>query len=138
MKRFLALPFLVLLLVASPAHATVFRCTAAEAATPLRSGSLRDTDPVLQQQMSRQFGIHFDSASGLLRTFRAVDNLQSQPWQFEMIQRGTDANDLVAVSRRPCLASCPVELLRIRLWQREKTFVFVDSSGVVFVGTCTS
>jgi hypothetical protein len=138
MKKLLMTLFLGILVAGGAAQATVLRCLASDAATPLRSGSLRETDERVQSEMTRLSGIHFDTVSGLLRTFRAADGLQSQPWQFETVQRGTDNNDLVAISRRPCLVSCPVDLLRIRLWERKKTFVFNDSQGVVFAGTCTS
>jgi hypothetical protein len=121
----------------TPAAADLVRCRAAGASTPLNSGSLSDSSPVVEADLAAAIEFSFDSASGLLRVHRR-NAAQSQPFQFEVLQKGSASNDLVAISRRPCAASCPFDFLRVRVWQKPVTFLFVDSTGGIYTGRCES
>ena len=135
MSRLFAATIVIVVALSSPASATLVRCKADEASTPLNTGSLSDLSPWTKDELTTGIEFSFDSTSGLLRTHRQGAG-QSQPMRFEVIQAGTQQNDLVAVSRRPCMAACPVDLFRVRVWRSPMTFVFVDSSGSVYTGRC--
>ncbi|MCA3264953.1 MAG: hypothetical protein ING19_02695 [Azospirillum sp.] len=135
MSRSFATTIAIGIALSSPASATLIRCKAVETSTPLNTGSLSDLHPWSKADLATGVEFSFDSASGLLRVHRREAG-QSQPIRFEVIQAGSHQNDLVAVARRPCIVACPVDSLRVRVWQSPMTFMFVDSTATLYTGRC--
>jgi hypothetical protein len=62
--------------------------------------------------------------------------LPVSPQRMEVWQRGTEANDWIALRKVEGPASNPLDVLRIRSWSSTPRFVWLGQDGVVFSGNC--
>ena len=130
--RTLIIALALVLASANPAAATLYRCEATGVADPLSTGSLKEPGRHSQTVLDAGFRLTFDAVSGLLR----IGGL-GEPWRYTVVSPGSKSNDLTALHQGVCLASCPVAVLRIRVWEPSMPFVFVDFLGSVWSGRCS-
>ena len=71
----------------------------------------------------------FDEVSGLLRK-GSLD-----PEKFQLIQKGSYENSSIGLLKYNGIAASGVEVFRIKTWEKEMPFLFLDGY-IVFTGNC--
>ncbi len=134
--------FLMLGVVPSEASAApLFTCRVENAEDHLSSRSSPRGEP-LQDALAVGASFTLDTLSGVVRwTFEregwARLQFPAQTATYAVSQQGNSSNDWVVTRRVQGLASNPIDVLRIRTWGGPPRFVWFDSQGRVFRGSCT-
>jgi hypothetical protein len=110
----------------------LFRCTAHSGVSLDDKGHLVQ-DAAVRHQLKHSPDLIFDEATGDVHFI--LENRPPVTRRYEIAQKGSSVNDIVAIHRSQGNASLVLEILRISIWQEQIPFAFFEY-GTLLAGQC--